>query len=696
MDIGVAISRALWEVAQEEAQIYSARSTVPVLQRLARELPFWQWAERSGLWIDRETFNYRDFAYLKPIYESFPDLPASDDQVYGHESVVRKSAQGGGSIIYLLWAGIYLPLRRPMNVGYYLPDETTTYAFSDTRYKKMMQHNPDLLALMEDRAGRQDIGSKSIRKLGPSTVMFLYTGMNMGIGQGQRDTMRTEAMPLDVLVFDEVQGMTRGQIEKTRERVSASFIKGIGMVSTPKWPEADIDEWFQNSDQQHWHSDCRCSDGIEMAEQWPECIAKRLDGRVYYRCPHCDTEIVDPQRGRYIAHNPGHEIRGFTFGQTASRRVTASEMLKAWDESHDKQNFYNRKLGRPYSNPNEIPINLEILKRCYRTHYDWPGLSAQNKRQGENFLGLDHMGNLNVIVVKRRIPGGKERILHLEWIEDSNPFVRAYEIMTEYNILYGALESLPNFNEAFQFAKEFEGRVFVIEYGNQAMAGEMLRWRDRTTSDPDAVRRTVDEARNRFVVSVDQYKFMSYALGKIQDGNMEMPDPLKKPLLQRRLVNGRWINDNLAALFTKHLTKVALISERRNEKEERRTNRVEKIGSEDPHFVYANMCADVAISRAYGTTRLVTHEIDADQASAIDADRQMRADNPAMAQLKARIPHIGQRVSETCGGCNNFNAEEGSAEGRCLGLQWHNQIVRNQDPKCDDWLPRDVRAWEKK
>ena len=42
--------------------------------------------------------------------------------------------------------------------------------------------------------------------------------------------------------------------------------------------------------------------------------------------------------------------------------------------------------------------------------------------------------------------------------------------MKEYSVRYAALESLPNFNEAFRFAKEFEGKVFVIEYGAQTWA----------------------------------------------------------------------------------------------------------------------------------------------------------------------------------------------------------------------------------
>jgi hypothetical protein len=111
--------------------------------------------------------------------------------------------------------------------------------------------------------------------------------------------------------------------------------------------------------------------------------------------------------------------------------------------------------------------------------------------------------------------------------------------MKEYSVRYAAIESLPNFNEAFRFAKEFEGKVFVIEYGGSNMGGELLRWRDRDKSDPQAIRRTSDDARLKYSVAVDQYKYMSYSLGKIFDGNMQMPDPFRKPLVRERLVKDR-------------------------------------------------------------------------------------------------------------------------------------------------------------
>ena len=642
------------------------------ITQAAKTLPFWQWALKAKLWIDREPFSYDSFAHLEPIYKA---IPYDEDELRNFQMTIMKAAQMGGTVVFILF-DIYLALRFTCNIGYYFPDQTTALDFSKIRFLSMVRSNPDLFSLMHDYRGYQDEGSMSVRKLGSSALLFLWTGMNI-TSTSQRVTMRTESMPLDALTFDEVQAITRSQLEKTQERVSASHLKIITKVSTPRWPSGDIHEWFLSTDQRFWHSDCRCPDGIVLSEEWPNSIGES-DGRIFYRCPHCDTEIIDPQKGRYIAHNPQSPTIGFHFAQTLSRRITPAELWQAFLESHDKQNFYNRKLGRPYTNPSEVPITLELLRqKAFSPDISW-SVSA-----GENYMGIDHMGALNVVVIKRRLAEGKERLVHIEWIEDLDPFGRCGELMNEFSIRFCSLENEPNYNEAFRFAKAFPGRVFIVEYSQGNLAGEMLRWMDRDTTDPQAVRKTTDEARMQWAVRVDQYKFMSFSLGKIKDGQLEIPDPDAKPFIRRRLVAGRNVPDNIAKLFAIHLTKIALKSEQ-DEKENRFTNKVEKIGSEDPHFAYANMCCDVAIARAYGTTRLITEEIQEEESLPKEARR--KANITYLDQIKQRFPTFGQVVKETCGGCMNFKSDlTDPTKGKCHGDMWHNHTVKQNAPKCGEF-----------
>jgi len=668
---------ALLERVRRNVADYSDGSSERVeshIKARAKELPFWQWCLEAKLWIDREEFTYDGFSYLKPIYES---VPFDQDELRNFDLTVMKAAQMGGSVIMILLQ-IYILLRFAVTGGYYFPDQTTALDFSAIRFLKMVRSNPDLLSLMRDVHGFTDEGSKSVRRIGDSTLLFLYTGMNLGPGTS-RTTMRTESMPLDILVFDEVQGMTRSQMEKTQERVSASFLKVIGRVSTAKWPGADIDEWFQAGDQRYWHTDCssRCSDGIILSEEWPNCVGDS-NGKLFYRCPHCDTEIRDPQKGRYIAHNPKSEAESFHFAQTIARRVTIREMWNAWLNNKDRQNFNNRKLGKPYADPSEIPISIELLKqKAFNPDITWSVLP------GDCYMGIDHMGALNVIVIKRRMQTGRDRVVHLEWVEDLDPFKRSAELMEQFKIRFCALENEPNYNEAFRFAKAFPGRVFIIEYTQGAISGEFLRWLDRDKTEPGAIRKTSDEARAKYAVRVDQYKMMSYSMLRIKDGMMEMPNPATRPLIRERIIAGRMTPDNIGELFAAHLTKVALRSEK-DEKLDRYQNYVQKIGSDDPHFTYANMCCDVAVARAYGTTRFLTGEMDREEA---EAAAEHHEDSAAMQQIKARLPIVKPITREVCGVCANFTPKPNGKDGICEGIQFNGNVVQREDIRCEEFSP---------
>ncbi len=679
------VSRVISEQLNLELLRIADQQEASRLQQIAKEKTFLEWCNEAGLWIDREAFSLEAFPHLEPIYRA---VPYDVDELRGFDATIQKAAQMGGTIVFIL-LDIYLALRFAVNVGYYFPDQTTALDFSKIRFLKMVKSNIDLFSLMQDEEGHVDEGSMAIRRLGDSRILFLWMGMNLTTGPAsKRTTMRTESMPLDVLTFDEVQGMSQTQMEKVDERLSASTLKIKSRVSTPVWPEADINEFFLRGDQRHFHSDCKCSDGIILSEEFPECVTER-NGRIFYRCPHCDTEIVNPRQGRYIAHAPNNApIKSWTFGQTISPRVTPFELFDKFRKAHDKQNFYNRALGRSYANPNDIPVSLEILKKK-----SWQeGLTWTSRSKRRMFMGVDHMGALNVIVIKEKLEGRKVRVVHLEWVEGIDAFRRTAQLMEEFNIEHAALENEPNYNEAFNFAKEFPGKVFIIEYGAAQLAGEMLRWMDKDKSDPQAVRKTTDEARMRWSVKVDQYKFMSYSLGAITGGFMEMPNAQTRPLIRDIIRDGIIKPVNIAELFCSHLTKIAIVSVK-DEKENKYINKVVKVGTEDPHFAYANMCADVALARAYGTTMFLSEEAiverkeDDTTAAAVKA---LTDPQRVKEQVERRLPIITEIRRETCGACANFKAStDNPAGGLCQGPSFYNMSVQAVDVRCDDFTDKE-------
>lgn len=100
-------------------------------------------------------------------------------------------------------------------------------------------------------------------------------------------------------------------------------------------------------------------------------------------------------------------------------------MITAYHEADDMKNYYNRKLGKPYTDPSQVPVNLEILNKCAE---EGMALGLQWKRSARGtFMGIDQMGNFNVAILKERLPDGRQAVVHLEYIYDADPFARCSE-----------------------------------------------------------------------------------------------------------------------------------------------------------------------------------------------------------------------------------------------------------------------------
>src|SRR5690606_27551897 len=225
----------------------------------------------------------------------------------------------------------------------------------------------------------QDAADGSGRKAGEGNVNRRRIDQALFIFSWTSGRATTESVPMDVLSFDEVQEMTLEQIEKTYERLSASSVRFMLMGSTANWPDADIHHWYQRGSQYQFYTECPdCGSKKPLDEYFPECI--RFDGaldRYRYVCPNGHW-IDDPQRGEWIAGNPEAEppidpavprkdwpqrIRSIHFPQFLSPTIAPGEILDAYRHATDMKNFFNRKLGKPYLDPSQVPVTLEHLNR---------------------------------------------------------------------------------------------------------------------------------------------------------------------------------------------------------------------------------------------------------------------------------------------------------------------------------------------
>lgn len=641
---------------------------------VAANQSFLEWCEdlsEKGMKVDGFPFTLANRPAMRFIYGL---IPTTLDEAFGKITVIMKCAQVGFTIFEML-ASVYMAIKfSPCRVGLYLPDMKLAAAKSTERFMPIIRSIPAVYKqLTVDADGhKRGEGNVMIRSMGDSRFHFLWTS-----GESM-----TESFPIDFLSFDEVQNMSIGDMEKTRERLSASRVRFTLMGSTANVDGQDIHFWYKRGTQYQFHTECpSCGVMQVLDDNFPNCIRYDEDQREYfYACKDCRGYITDPQRGQWIAKNPESRIISVHFPQMLSPTISPREVIEAYNNADDMKNFYNRKLGKPFNDPSQMPISLELLNELARLGME-RGLEWK-KRAVNTFLGLDQMGSFIVAVVLERLTTGHTAVIHLEYIYTAptpaqpniSPWDRCDELMLQYGVQVCCVETLPNYDSAKSFARRHHGKVFLAGYAQ--MNDEMLRWGDAQRID-GSERKTDRDARDRYTVTLDQYKVMSWALAKMTKRLVLFPDPMG--LVQEILDKGmRRMSPVCKELAFLHFTKVALIAEQ-DEEQKKFIRKVVKVGI-DPHTAYAYYLGCTAMARAYGTGQFILPQgpPDHEEKRAEAAKREMPGLPSGVTQmiLSGAEKRAAVAGGEVCGNCEAFEA----ATGRCKA---RNFTVTAQMPGCD-------------
>jgi hypothetical protein len=367
------------------------------------------------------------------------------------------------------------------------------------------------------------------------------------------------------------------------------------------------------------------------------------------------------------------------FPQFLSPTISARNIITKFHNADNLKNFWNRVLGKPYTDPSLVPVNLEMLNACAaegaRLGVQWLA------RASGAYMGIDQMGNYNVAIIAIRLPSGHQAIVHVEEIlvsptpenPEASPFDRCDELMHLYGVAVCVVETLPNYNDAKRFANRHAGKVFLAGYAD--IKEDMMRWGDAGLS--DAERKTDEEERDRYTVILDQYKCMQVALKRIQNKVTVFapPDGLHQEVLSKGQHGERVRIALLKDRVFVHFTRTALVVEK-DEEQKKYSRKVVKVGI-DPHFSYAYMLLNVAWARAHGVTMFLFPE--ESKPAAVPTSAGAVANSPvvkAIAQQQQLVEEMG-----TCGGCENFDSD---AE-YCLERDLR---TRASDVACFFWMPK--------
>jgi hypothetical protein len=547
-----------------------------------RQTSFGLWSQYSGVEVDGHTFDFDTHRYLLPLY-------LCQDK----EIAWMKSAQMGATIyevLRLLWFCRYYQVK----CGLYFPTQDGVNNLSKDRIGPIIKSIPEMADAVMDADGKEALSLKQVRNIHGkiSSMYMLYLG-----GKASKDSV-----PLDAVGFDEVRLCNQQDIDQALERISHSTFKYKMYVSTAGYPYLDIHRRFLFGTQNYWHVKCNCLDGFIPSECFPECIAVQGTD-VYLRCPKCKTRINDPQNGRYVPHNPGGAYPSFHISQFISKFITVKEIWDFYNRSTNKKEFYNAKLGKPFVDEENQPINDNVLQNCVNPDLRWAKEEA--KHRGSYSMGVDQHGGNVFIVILKRSPDGKKQIVHLEIVERDNPmywdgsepqspFKRVHQLMREFNISMAVVDAMPNYNESTELSRTFPGRVFVAWYGTEVQK-DMVQWADRLKY-KEAIKRGSRAIKLKWQAMLNRYSSIDFALSMFVRRDVEMPHPDGLTQVYRQK-DGRLEAGNLCRdIFWKHMKGIV----RQKEYTDEATGKFKMVWvylGEDPHFVHAFNYANIAFER---------------------------------------------------------------------------------------------------
>ncbi|MDB5716211.1 MAG: hypothetical protein JWO15_3608 [Sphingomonadales bacterium] len=476
--------------------------TIDTLKRLS-ENSFPLWCLSTGAQVDGHPVDFDNHRYLLPIY--------LDNSV---NICWQKAAQLGATSYMLLRMLWFLEQNQGTKGIIYFPTQEGAQNLSSDRLDPIIESCPSVAAI-------HDKGSKlSLRRFGKSALYILHLG-----GSASKDSV-----PADILAFDEVRLVAPKDVDQAQERIAHSSYKYRMFMSTCGYAGDTIAARFNRGTQHIWMSKCGCSDGCDLARTFPDCVVNDPKRGVYLRCPKCKYTISDPQNGRYVAHNPGADYNSYHASQLNSKFITLKEIWDSFKHTTNLSEFYNAKLGLPYTDESNRGVSQDQLQACVNTELQWPG-----KMTSRCAMGVDVGGTYLAVTIMDIHPNGnKKRLRHVEFIERGNRryfdingkaqdlFVRLHELMKEFNVQICVIDAMPDTNGALNFAQTYPGRVYLAYY--QQTQKEVVVWTDKIKT-KEGVKKAGPKFKFKYYALISRLQGIGATLGDFAAGNFEVPNP---------------------------------------------------------------------------------------------------------------------------------------------------------------------------
>jgi len=411
------------------------------------------WALSNRILLDGREFQFKKHEYLIEPY--------ADNHPFQVELKAAQLGLTSKALLRVVHGSRYGKYR---GILYLFPSKTDVTDLSKSRLDPLIEDNPDTIG-----SWLKETDSANIKKIWNS---YLYL-------RGMQSRIGLKGIPVDLIVFDELDEAPQKAVDMANERMGHSDIGESLFLSNPTMPDYGIDKLFQTSDQRYWLLKCpKCNHYTNLIDTFPDCLIT-VKGKVIRACEKCHAEL-NPSIGEWVAKRPSiTERRGRQYSQlfSQSRTTTPETMLQMWRTTTNVTSYMNLKVGVAHVEAQNRLSVQEVLDCCGTKGMD-------SSSDVGTFMGVDQGNNLHVVIGKASESRSGEIIymgIH-KGNDSTNPgdesgWFELDALMKRFRVVRCVVDAMPNTKFARNFAERHKGRVYMNFY-NEFQKGS-LKWNDK-------------------------------------------------------------------------------------------------------------------------------------------------------------------------------------------------------------------------
>ncbi len=418
------------------------------------------WADLKKIHLQASKFSFNDHEYqMEPM-----------------SSMVRrrcymKATQGGFTeieVLRSLWAMIYG--HYPQGVLYTFPTTDDVNEFSKSRFNPLILANREAIG-KHVKSGGKGTDTASLKKIHDAFLYLRGARLSQKVSD-QNESSKMRSIPVDKVVFDEVDLMDEDVIGKARGRMGHSKVKEEVFISNPLVPGEGIDKIFSTSDQRHWFRKCsHCNEWTCAELSFPDCVKIRSDGTGYIGCNKCGKEVLIDRRddkgdltSEWVPSVPANSdfMHGYRWSQLTSVFNDPAEILEAFSNPPEGNlaDVYRLRLGLPFIAAEDRLTEARIYSCCsnYVSSLSHPGPCA---------MGVD-VGKIKHVVIGVRTGNDQYDIVKTAQL---SKWEDIHDIAKRFNVKSAVVDIRPYEDSARKFQSETRFRTYLCEYKENTPMG---------------------------------------------------------------------------------------------------------------------------------------------------------------------------------------------------------------------------------